>query len=341
MEQTPTRQPTRQPTMADVAARVGMSKALVSLVFRGAPGASPQTRERVLQAAAEMGYRSNRTASLLARRRTHLIGVPVHMRDAFRAELAEEVQVAADERGYAVALSAVTRTRDEARVVEQLLELRCEALVLLAPELAHDDLRRLGGQLPVVVVGGHAGDLPVDAVHAADDDGVGQAVDHLVGLGHREVVHVDGGGGAMAEDRRRGYLQAMRRHGLADRARVLPGGHTEDTGARSAEQLLDACPLPTAVVMANDQSALGLLDVFVRNAVRVPEDVSVVGYDDSVLARLAHVGLTTVAQEAPLQARHAVDAVLERLDEGRTQPREAVVPPRLVVRRTTGSAPAR
>jgi Periplasmic binding protein-like domain len=97
--------------------------------------------------------------------------------------------------------------------------------------------------------------------------------------------------------------------------------------------------LPTAVVTANDRSAIGLLDVFVRAGVRVPEDVSVVGYDDSALARLTHIELTTVSQEAPRQAARAVAAALERLDDGRVEPTESVLPPRLVVRGTT--APSR
>jgi DNA-binding LacI/PurR family transcriptional regulator len=328
--------PVRPPTMADVAARIGMSKALVSLVFRNAPGASAETRARVFKAAEEIGYRSNRTASLLARRRSHLFGVPVVVRDAFRAELAEEIQVAADEIGYSVALSAVTRIHDEHRVVETLLELRCEALVLIAPELTVAALETLAGQLPVVVVGRRLTSAAVDVVRAADDEGVGQAVDHLVALGHRNVAHVDGGDAAMAADRSRGYREAMRRNGLEDRMRVLAGGHVEDAGARAARELLDGGRLPTAVVTANDRSAIGLLDVFVRAGVNVPEDVSVVGYDDSMLAQLAHVNLTTVSQEARLQAQHAVKAAVERLDGGRTSSRHVVLPPRLVIRGTTG-----
>ncbi len=116
--------------LEDVAAEVGLSTASVSLVLRGVAGPSAETRERVLAAASRLGYRADRAASLLARRRTHLLGVPVMLRDAFRAELAEEVQLAADAVGYAVALSAITPVHDEARVVEMLLDLRCEAVLL-------------------------------------------------------------------------------------------------------------------------------------------------------------------------------------------------------------------
>ena len=323
----------RRPRLDDVAADVGVSTASVSLVLRGVAGPSAETRERVLEAAARLGYRADRAASLLARRRTHLLGVPVVLRDAFRAELAEEVQVAADERGYAVALSAITPGHDEERVVETLLDLRCEALLLLSPELSPAALAALGARVPVVVVGRRVAPEGVDVVRVDDEQGVAQAVDHLVESGHRTVVHVDGGDAPMAADRRAGFLTAAGRHGLA--ASVLRGGNDEASGAAPARALLDAGPLPTAVVAANDRSAIGLLDVFLRAGVRVPGDVSVVGYDDSALSRLAHLDLTTVSQEAGEQARRAVAAAVERLDAGRCEPTEVVLPPRLVVRGTT------
>ncbi len=127
-------------------------------------------------------------------------------------------------------------------------------------------------------------------VRVADDVGVATAVEYLLGLGHRRIVHVDGGHAPMAADRRAGFLAAA---GVD--ARVLPGGYDEAAGSAAARVLLD--DLPTAVVAANDRSAIGLLDAFVRAGVRVPQDVSVVGYDDSALARLALVDLTTVSQE--------------------------------------------
>jgi DNA-binding LacI/PurR family transcriptional regulator len=131
----------------------------------------------------------------------------------------------------------------------------------------------------------------------------------------------------------------MRRHGLADHVRVIAGDHTEAAGTRAARALLAGGALPGAVVAYNDSCALGLLDAFNRAGVEVPADVSVAGYDDSSLARLAHVNLTTVSQDARGQAEHAVAAAVERLDGGRVRPREVVLAPRLVVRGTTGPPP--
>jgi DNA-binding LacI/PurR family transcriptional regulator len=323
----------QRPRLSDVAARVGVSPASVSLVLRGAPGPSAETRERVLAAAAELGYRADRTASLLARRRRHLLGVLLDVRNPFHAELAEEIHVQADEAGYEVVLSTLTRDRDEPRAIETLLDFRCEALILLGPDAPEGELSLLAAQVPCVVVGRMARGVDVDIVRPADDVGVDAALDHLIGLGHRRIAFVDGGRGAVAAARRRGYRRAMRRAGLP--AEVLPGDHTEEGGVRVGRRLVAERDLPTAIVASNDRLAVGLMDAFVRAGVDVPGRVSVVGYDDSTLAHLAHIDLTSVNQDAPAQARAAVSAAVSRLDEGRTVSSEIVLVPHLVVRGST------
>jgi DNA-binding LacI/PurR family transcriptional regulator len=328
-----------RPRLEDVAAEVGVSPASVSLVLRGAAGPSAATRERVLAAAARLGYRPDRAASLLARRRSRLIGVMMDVRSSYHGELVEEVHEAAEQHGYDLVLSTVTRTRDEQRAVETLLDSRCEALVLLGAEASAAWLTALDRQLPVVVVGRPVPSAGVDVVRAADDEGVGAAVDHLVGLGHRDIAYVDGGAGTIATGRRRGYRKAMRRHGLADRIRVVPGDHTEEAGLRAAPVLTGGDAPATAVVGFNDRVAVGLLDALSRAGVAVPGNVSVIGYDDSPLSRLVHIGLTTVSQNSRQLTEQAVGAIVERLDGGRTTHREVVLPPELVVRTTTGPPP--
>ena len=325
-----------RPRLEDVAAHVGLSPATVSLVLSNAAGPSAQTRRRVLQAAGELGYRPNRTASLLARRRSRLLGVLLEVRNSFHAELVEDLQAASEQAGYELVLSTVTRTRDERRAVETLLDFRCEALILLGPDASPARLVALGRQLPVIAVGRRVAADGVDVVRAADDQGVAQAVGYLAGLGHRAIAHVDGGKGVIAADRRRGYRTAMRRHGLAGGIRIIPGDHAEESGLRAAAVLLRQPELPTAVLAFNDRCAMGLLDAFNRAGVDVPGSVSIVGYDDSPLARLAHVQLTTVSQDTQQQAEQAVAAAIERLDGGRSAAWEVVLRPRLVVRRTAG-----
>jgi DNA-binding LacI/PurR family transcriptional regulator len=133
----------------------------------------------------------------------------------------------------------------------------------------------------------------------------------------------------------------MHRHGLADQVRVVAGDHTEEAGLRAVPLLTGGGALPTAVIAFNDRVAIGLLDALSRAGITVPADVSVIGYDDSPLSRLVHIGLTTVSQNSSQLTQHAVAAVVERLDGGRTDHREVVLPPSLVVRTTTAPPPRR
>jgi DNA-binding LacI/PurR family transcriptional regulator len=270
------------------------------------------------------------------RHRSRLLGVMFSVRDSFHGDLVEAFYPAAEQHGYDVVLSAIAPTRDERRAVEALLGSRCAGLVLIGPRSVSNDLNALGHRLPVVVIGEATNGAPFDVVRTADRDGARQAVDHFVDLGHRAIVHIDLGVHPGAVERRRGYRDAMRRHGLAEHVRVLPGDNTEASGARAARAMLDAGELPTAIFAGNDRCAMGVLDMLRRAGVDVPYQVSVAGFDDSQLSRLAHIDLTTVRQDTELIAQLAVRAAAERLDDGRDVARDIVLDPQLVVRGTTG-----
>ncbi|SNT42055.1 LacI family DNA-binding transcriptional regulator [Rhodococcoides kyotonense] len=321
-------------TMQDIADRVGVSKALVSMIFRGVPGPSAETKERVLAVADELDYRPNRTAALLSLRRTHLIGVMANIRNPFHAEMVEHMVAEADSVGYEIVLGAVTPTHPESNVIETLLDFRCEAVVLLGPEVPDDDLATWNKRVPLVAVGRRVS--AVDAVRAGDSRGMSDVVDHLVGLGHKRIAHLTGSG-SIGKDRQAGYRRAMHRHGLDEFVSVVAGDFTDQRGFDAvAELLADGSAPPTAIVAANDRSAVGVLDALQRSGVSVPGDMSVTGYDDSTLARMAHIDLTTVSQEPKEQARRAILAAVERLDHERTETVSTVLRPRLVVRGTTG-----
>ncbi|WP_433305925.1 LacI family DNA-binding transcriptional regulator [Actinoplanes sp. CA-030573] len=363
----------RRPTLSDVAARAGVSKSLVSLVMRDEPGAGPETRRRVLDAAAELGYQPDSRARLLRSGRSRLLGVVFGIQHAFHADLVTDLYTAARETGYELALSAVTPHRAEPEAITGLLQDRCEALILLGPQSPVASLARLAERLPVVAVARGVRSPAIDVVRNADADGLRRAVDHLVELGHRRIAHIDGGRAPGAADRRSGYRDAMRRHALGegegewrgegerrgqaerrgegnprgegtrggrgrrgggDGIRIVRGGLTEEDGAAAARALLE--DLPTAITVFNDRCATGVLDVLAREGLKVPGDVSVVGYDDSHLARLAHVDLTTIAQDTAMMSRLAVGRAVARVEGEPVQQREQVVAPHLVVRGTTG-----
>jgi DNA-binding LacI/PurR family transcriptional regulator len=332
--------PDRRPTLADVAARAGVSVALVSIVIREAPGASERSRQRVLQAVDELGYRPDVHARRLRSSRSRLLGVVFEMQHDFDGDLVSGLYTAAERVGYDLALSAVTPGRDERCAVASLLQDRCEALILLGPHSPTSYLAELTDRLPVVVVARSVRHRSLDVVRTADDKGLHQAVDHLVSLGHCRIAHVDGGRAPGAADRRRGYRDAMRHHGLDADALIVPGGLTEDDGAAAARVLLAAEPRPTAVSVFNDRCATGVLHVLHRAGISVPGDISVVGYDNARLARLSHVDLTTIAQDTGRITTLAVTRAIDRLDSTPVAQRELVVPPRLVVRGTTAAPPA-
>ncbi|MFF7736319.1 MULTISPECIES: substrate-binding domain-containing protein [unclassified Streptomyces] len=329
--------------MADVAEKAGVSRALVSIVFRNQAGAGRETRERVLRVADEIGYRPDSAARLLARGRSRTLGVMFTVQQTFHTDLITGIYPEAERLGYDVLLSGATGGRSEAKAVEALLSHRCEAVILLGPDAESAYLDELGQRTVAVSVSRRVPRARVDFVHTAEGKGVRQAMDHLVELGHRRIVHIDGGRGPGSAERRRAYRAAMRRHGLETEARVIPGRHTEESGIETGRLLLaerdGGQPLPTAVLAGNDRCAMGLLMALTRAGVEVPRDLSVVGYDDSHLSHLMPIGLTTVRQDAALMAEHAVRFAVERLEKGEPEPREAVLDPKLVVRGTSGPVP--
>jgi DNA-binding LacI/PurR family transcriptional regulator len=318
-------------TLQDVADRAGVSRALVSIVMRDAPGASESSRARVRKAAEEIGYRPDSRARLLRSQRTRLLGVVFTVGQEFHAGLVDGVYRAAEERGYDVVISCVTPHRRETRAVQTLLDDRCEGLLLIGTGMTAAALTALDTRLPVVAVA--RGVRGVASVRSDDAGGAEIAVDHLADLGHPGAVHVDGARAPGSAERRRGFGRAARRRGMS--ATVLPGGLTEREGAAAAAALLASGTLPTAVFAFNDRCALGVLDVLIRAGVAVPADVSVVGFDDSPLAGFAHVNLTTVGQDTAQLADLAVTRLVGRLDAALPEVTDDVCPPRLIVRGTT------
>jgi DNA-binding LacI/PurR family transcriptional regulator len=329
----------RRPTMADVADRVGVSRTLVSLVFRNHAGASALTRERVFEAASDLGYRPDTAAQLLRSRRSRHLGVLYSPQQPFHADVIAAIYPVAERIGYGVVLGAMTHTRDVEKAVDELLGFRSEAIILVGPSATPTQLAALAGRVPVVTVGRHLSGKWCDSVRTDDARGARQAVDHLVERGHRRIVHIDGGSLPGAPDRRQGYRNAMRRHKLHDHIGIFSGDYSEESGVRAAHEILRRDPLPTAVFAANDRCAVGLLLAFLRMGVDVPRDISIVGFDDSRLARLPPIDLTTVRQDVAGMAEAMVETVIERLDDGRTQAEHVVLKPVLVVRSTTRCPP--
>jgi DNA-binding LacI/PurR family transcriptional regulator len=333
----------KRATIVDVAQRAGVSKSLVSLVMRGSPKVGEGSRRAVLQAASELGYRPNAIARSLVRRSSTVIGVVLSdLHNPYFADVADGIEEAAAEGAYRAILGAgFLEPEREAGAVETLLQLQADGLILLGPMMPLARIEAAASLVPVVVVGLETSAPTLDSVRNDDEAGAAAVVDHLVRLGHRRVVHVHAGSLGGSRARRRGYEQAMVRHGLQAYLRSVRGDFTEDGGARAMREVIAAGDLPTAVFVANDLAAMGALEALAAAGLRVPHDVSLVGYDDIITSHSARVALTTVAQPSVDIGRTASELLIERLEHGRSEARHVVLPPRLVVRGSTAAPAAR
>ncbi len=324
--------------MDDVAEAAGVSRALVSLVMRNAPNVSDKRRKAVLDAADRLGYRPNAAARSLAERRSNTIGVVVNdLHNTYFADLVDGVHEVARASGFRLLLNAAWRTDvDERQAIEAFLEYRVDGILVLGATADEKVLQEASASTALVTIGSSF--RGVDAVVNDDLRGGEIAAEHLLSLGHRDIVHLDGGNGAGAEHRRAGFIGMTEAMGLD--VRVLPGEFTERSGVAAAAELVESGSMPTAVFAANDLAAVGLVDALTVAGYPVPEAVSVIGYDNTYLAGLRHIGLTTVNQPRVEMGRLAAEIVLERLDSGRRQAVCHVVTPELVVRHTTASPPA-
>lgn len=330
-----------RPTIVQVAERAGVSKSLVSLVMRESPHVSDASRRAVLAAAAELGYRPNTVARSLVQQRSFVIGLMVSdLSNPFFTDLIHGASQNATEHGYSALVNTGYRDSDaEVEAIETLMRMQADGLILAAPVVSSRRLAEIGRETPTVVTNRGTRSKLVDSVVIDDHRGATLAVDHLVGLGHRRIACITGGSGAGARNRVNGYEHSMQDHGLADHLQVVDGSYTEEGGVLGAEKLLGSEVRPTAVLAPNDIAAVGALEVFESAGFSVPEDISLVGFDDTFLAGMGHVALTTVRQDAEEIGRTAIDLLRERIDDGRTEVRHLVLPPTLTVRATTAPPP--
>ena len=251
----------RKPTLVDVARAAGVSRALVSIIIRGAPGASEETRARVLKIADELGYQPDVRARLLARSSPRLIGVTYKVGSLHHADLLSPIYETAEAAGYEVILSGRTRRHDERHATDALIGYRCDALLIISPEVPEAELQRLSTTVPVLSLGRrmlHA-TTDVDVVRTDEVAGIRMAIDHLARLGHRRIAHVDGGTGVIGSDRRRAYREHMTRLGLREDVHIVPGGDNGEAGRRAGRHLLREPDRPTAVICYNDECAWGVM----------------------------------------------------------------------------------
>lgn len=339
-------------SLVEVAARSGVSVSTASRALNpdSRHPVSASTRLRVAEVAAELGFRPNSLARSFQLRRTKTIGVLIHdVRDAYFSEFARAASDAAQGAGYLTVICSTDRDPErELRYVEMMVDNRVAGLLLVGGGLedrAYErGMRSLLGDLAAyggvaVALGPRAGRMPAELPD--NIGGARQAAEHLLEIGHRRIALIDGPAALRtSKERRRGFQLALEGAGVRpDPALLVPGSYTMEGGAKAMAQLLALANPPTAVFASNDAMAIGGLNELRRRGVSVPDDMSVVGFDDIPMAALWDPPLTTVSVSMAAIGAAGVARIIRILNGSDSGQRAVIHPTELVVRAST--APSR
>jgi len=327
-----------RPTIFDVAERAGVSKSLVSLVLRNGSNVSAAKRAAVLRAVEELGYKPNRAARSLVSQRTFTVGAVVSdLRNTWYIDLLESVRIELTAHGLNLFLAEDQQIETDASVLDAFVDAGVDGLMCLGTLPPTAQLMSTAQSVPTVVVSGRDPDLPaVDVVTGDDYEGATKAVAHLVKAGHRRIGHLGGSGGA-ADLRIQGYRDAMQHHGVDDLIQVEISDRSEDGDRRASRALLHADPRPTAIFANNDYAAVIAMSEAKDLGIAIPEDLSVVGYDNSYLARMGYIGLTTIDNNYIEMGRLAVQRLVARIDPPSAPRTVTLLDPSLASRSTVAS----
>jgi DNA-binding LacI/PurR family transcriptional regulator len=327
----------------DVAREAGVSTATVSHVINNTRYVSEATRGRVLRAIKRCDYYPNAHARSLALGRSHTLGLLVSdIANPFFPELVKSIETAAFEHGYDVLLSNTNydakRTRN---YVRRFIERKVASVALMTSELEAELIEELARKkVPVVLLDQNAAaermsNLNVDYAH-----GIDEAVRHLVSLGHHRIAYIGGPNRLLSAQKRLvAFRESMRHHLNEKSSPIYEADFRLEGGQKAAHEMFSARRKPTAVIAANDMMALGVMRECRTRGLRLPEDLSIVGFDDIAFAQLADPPLTTVCLPREQLGRKVVEAMLRSIEESNKKGIEVSIPTHLIVREST-CAPA-
>lgn len=334
------------PTIRDVARQAEVSVATVSHVVNGTHYVSPELEQRVLEAIDALNYRPNRLARALSRRAVPLLALVVpDISNPYWSCVARAVQDITDRHDYSVIVCSTDGLlQREVRFVKSLSGW-ISGLILHPYHVTHEHVNPfMGEDVAVVILGDFLGaqGRPSNWDHVRGDNEVGAqaAVEHLIGLGHRRIGFIQGPAGTPSSTRRlAGYRRALEQAGLvAEESLLIPGDYTREAGRAGLAALLERADPPSAVFCANDLIALGAMEAAQQRGCRVPQDLSVVGFDDIDEAARATPPLTTIRQPPQRLGAVAAETLIERLN-GRAEPKHVLLEFSLVARESTAPAP--
>ena len=334
-----------RPTLETVAAAAGVSRSLVSLVLNNSPKVSPASREAVLRAVADLGYRPNAAARQLAERQSRTIGVLLNdIRQPWFADMLDGLTpvLHGADKHMLLGDGRIDQMMDDT-LTWSFLDFGVDGLVLAGSIPLSEAVLSIASKIPTVAVGGRGLDLDlphVDVLANDNERGARLVVEHLTGLGHTRIAHISGLPSLAGQLRMQGYEDSMRTAGLGAHVLTDHGDMSEEGGYRSTVRLLSRPDRPTAIFAANDLTCVGALSAATALGIRVPEELSLAGFDNSLFARLRALWLTSVDGTAFQMGQQAGQMLLERIGNPSAPAQIRLLPPKLEVRGSTGPVPA-
>lgn len=335
----------RQPSIKDIARLARVSHPTVSRALQNSPLVNPQTAEKIRKIADEAGYRASAVARGLVTRRTRTIGLVVTtVADPFASEVVCGVEQTANDHGYSVFLadSNADPVREK-KVVQSLAERRVDGIIVTSSRVGALYLPLLKEMMvPIVLVNDQHPGAFVHSVMITNFNGMHAAAEHLIGLGHRRIAYLGDQFGYQSDvERLAGYQAALDAAGIEPMPELVVRGEGNAEAAMDAmEKLLTLEQPPTAVCCYNDMSALGAMRTIRAHGMRVPEDISVAGFDDLFFASYTQPPLTTVRQPMRRMGKLAMESLFT-LMSGAESVEQIAVDTELVVRESTGPAKTR
>ncbi len=327
-------------SIKDVAKLAGVSISTVSRVLNETAHVSADKKERVLEAVKQLDYSPNPAARSLLLRKTGVIGVVVPFASGeFFSEFLKGVDQTASDLEYFLLISISHRSEADLRKAIRSLEKRVDGLIVWAPEMkAGEVLGLLSEATHVLLLNTYAEDGESDLVDFDNYGGMCAVVEHLVGLGHRDIAFLGGPSSAVdAKDRLRAYRDTISQSEIPPRPELeFDGDFTVEAGYAAAARIMALQPRPSAVAAANDQSAFGIIRGLLDAGLEVPSDISVTGFDDVPSSRYMYPPLTTARVPVRQMGELAVETLVDRIIENRKEPRRELVNVELVVRMSTG-----
>jgi DNA-binding LacI/PurR family transcriptional regulator len=333
--------PRPRPTIYDVARLAGVSTATVSRALNGTGQIAPATREAIEAAVAQLGYSPNTIARSLVTNTTQTIALLLpDITNPFYAALVGGIQASALSRNHTMLLCTTEGNPErEEQYLNLLRAKRVDGALVDGLVLPSDRIARfVKDGFPIVCLDRDIDSSSIPLVQVDNRVGGFLATEHLLSLGHRRIAHVTGAPALRISDERlEGYLEAHADAGLVpDPALVAEGAFTEEGGYRAAQTLLESSVKFTAVFAANDLSAIGVVTAVAESGGRVPDDVSVVGFDDIRLAAYTSPPLTTVRQPATEIAQRATELLMDLTEGKQVEVKRHLLEPELIVRESSG-----